>query len=81
MTIQDMLTPMVALFVREINPKKDEISKNKAFKDYGRAWIEDQIERGNLCTRRKGNVLLVSRAAVELLKKAETSSAEFLIKR
>ena len=78
--IGEMLAPMVAMFVKEVAPAKDEMSKTKAYKAYGRTWIEKQIARGNLATRNKGGIILVSRAAIELLKKAETSSAEFLIK-
>ena len=78
--LRDILKPMVALFVEQVTPTKNEISQNQAYHDYGRAWVEKQISDGNLTPRIKGNRKLLSRSEIECLIAVEKTPAHLVIK-
>lgn len=69
--IRVLLKPLVTMIVAEVSPRRDELSKNQAYREYSRRWIDDQVRRGNLTVRYSGNRALVSRADIELLIAAE----------
>lgn len=69
--LKDTLAPMVAMFVAQVSPKKDEISTTKAYEMYGRKWIDTQLSKGNLSVRMVGNRHVLSVASIECLLAAE----------
>lgn len=69
--LNTLLRPLVAMMIQELRPKDDELSMNAAYERYGRAWIEDQRNKGNLLCRYKGNRKVLSIADIECLRTAE----------
>ena len=55
--------------------KSDDVSQNEAYKQYGKAWIKDRLNRGYLHSIRVGKgttaTILFSRFEIEALKRAE----------
>lgn len=70
-TLQEMMKPLVAAIIKEIQPQRDELSTNNAHRFYGRRWIEQNRDRGNLHPIIKGNKVVYSRAEIEALLTAE----------
>ena len=75
-----LLDPLAAMMVKKIHPVKDELSMNAAYKEYGRAWIEEQRFKGNLTARAKGNRLVLSRAEIETLRAVYEQTPKVIIK-
>lgn len=76
--IRKMLNPMVALFVEQMEPRKDLVSLNQAYKVYGRPWVDRNIANGNLAVKPVSNRKFVSRAAMECLITAEMDTPKVI---
>lgn len=76
--IKSLLRPMVALFVEQMEPRKDLISLNKAYEKYGRPWVERNVANGNLAVKPMGRKKLVSCAAIECLITAEMDTPKIV---
>lgn len=63
-----LLEPLAAMMVKKIHPVRDELTKNAAYREYGRTWIDEQIRLGNLVPRAKGQQRILSRADIETLR-------------
>ena len=63
-----LLEPLAAMMVKKIHPVKDELTKNAAYREYGRGWIDEQIRLGNLIPHTKGQQRILSRADIETLR-------------
>lgn len=70
--LQRMMKPFVAMVIREAIPKKDEISTNQAYRDYGRRWIDSKTLSGDLTPAARGGKTIYSRAQIEALRAVET---------
>lgn len=66
---------------RIMEPHKDTISTNEAYKRYGRAWIEKWTERGQLCPQFHGNKKTYSIAEIERVKAKENAAARLVVKK
>lgn len=69
--ISQTVDATVSRLMREYNRKADEISKNEAFRQFGRREIEALIRNGLISTRRMG----VGRNSKILLSRYEISKA------
>lgn len=65
--LKKVLTPMVAMFTAQVAPKSDLVSLTKAYELYGRLWVDNHIEQGNLSVLNIGNKRCISRSEVSLL--------------
>lgn len=79
--LRDNLRALVAVIISEYSPKDDELSMAAAYRDYGRSWVNRQVENGNLEVRFKetGRKVL-SRADIESLKAVETPYVKINVK-
>ena len=75
--LREVLSPMVALFVEQVAPKKDGISISQSYSIYGRKWIDSQMESGNLSSRFVGKKRVLSRAEIECLLAAQKDMPVF----
>lgn len=67
---------LVALELKKISsPMEDAITQNEAFRIYGRAWVERQVERGRLSPCYHGSRKMYSRAELERVKAKENAVA------
>ena len=70
-------------FAAIIGSPKDEISEGQAWKKYGKAWVQDRTERGNLHYNRSGagnkSTKLYSRFEITCLKMAEKKIIDIYI--
>lgn len=74
--LANLLEPLAAMMVKKINPVKDDISLNAAYKAFGRAWVEKQRFNGNLTIRSKGKYLILSRAELETLRAVDNATPQ-----
>ena len=65
--LKKLLAPMVAMFTAEVSPKSDLISLTKAYGLYGRLWVDNHLDQGNLSVVHVGNKRCVSKSEVSLL--------------
>lgn len=72
------------LVLKELKPLSDELSIRQAYNLYGRRWITQQMEKGNLKGHRKGaaqnSPIILSRVDIECLREAEMQEAEIQIR-
>lgn len=78
--LRRFLKPFVAMVVQEVAPRKDELSANQAYKDYGRRWIDAKTESGDLTPRYVNQRKLYSKAQIETLKAVESVPASITVK-
>lgn len=79
--LANLLEPLAAMMVKKINPVKDDISLNAAYKAFGRAWVEKQRFNGNLTIRSKGKYLILSRAELETLRAVDNATPQVKLTR
>lgn len=78
--LQLLLEPLAAMMVKKIHPVQDELTKNAAYREYGRGWIEEQILAGNLTPRAKGQKRVLSRADIETLRAVSMQAPKVIIR-
>lgn len=72
---------LIALEIQKnIHPNKDAIPQNEAFRNYGRAWIEKQLNRGLLNPKFHGSRKMYSKSEIERVKAKENAAARLIMK-
>lgn len=74
--LANLLEPLAAMMVKKINPVKDDMTLNAAYKAFGRAWVEKQRFQGNITLRAKGKYLILSRAELETLRAVDNATPQ-----
>lgn len=63
-----------------MEPRKDEISTNEAYRRYSRGWIEKYTKMGQLHPQLHGNKKMYSVSELERVKAKENAAARLVIK-
>lgn len=70
------LAKLIALYIKaDLAPMEDLITSNRAYKDYGRSWVEGYTKRGVLQPKVHGKKRLYSRAEIERIVAKENEIA------
>lgn len=77
--IRSLLQPIVALIVKELRPRDDEMSMNRAYDTYTRAWVDHHVAAGNIHRVRRGNKWVVSHAELQCLWAAEHEAPRIIV--
>ena len=71
-----IMQPLAAMIVSKIKPADDDVTLYAARKDYGYAWVDDHIRRGNIVFHLKGKRKVTSRTKIELIRASEAQDAK-----
>lgn len=71
-----IMQPLAAMIVSKIRPVEDDMTLYAARRDYGYAWVDDHVRRGNIVFHLKGKRKVTSRTKIELLRASEAQDAK-----